>query len=113
MDHFERASVDPTYSLRRLEAQPVGIPIPSPARPSSRSPIHATNPVYCLPASGGRGSHTSEVAVVERFLHGSALGRMFAVCLLIAMAISPFLKGILVGLAIIGAAGAVRTLLGT
>lgn len=112
MDHFERASVDPTHSLRRLEAQPVGIPIPSPA-PSSRSPIHVTNPVYCLAASGGRASHSSEVAVVERLLRGSALGRMFAVSLLITMAISPFLKGILVGLAIIGVAGAVRMLLGT
>jgi len=38
---------------------------------------------------------------------------MFGVSLLIAMAISPFLKGILVGLAIIGAGGAVRALLGT
>lgn len=95
MDHFERASDNPIYSAR-WPADPVGMPMSSPARPSSRSP-----------------SHTSEAAVVERFLHGSALGRMFAVSLLIAMTISPFLKGILAGLAIIGAAGAVRMLFGT
>ncbi|MYD96852.1 MAG: hypothetical protein F4X98_05640 [Gammaproteobacteria bacterium] len=95
MDHFERARDNPTYSVR-WPVDPVGRPMPSPVRPSPRSP-----------------SPTLEVAVVERFLHGSALGRMFAVSLLIAMTISPFLKGILVGLAIIGAAGAVRMLLGT
>ena len=94
MDHFERAD-NPTNSVR-WPADSVGMPMPLPVRPSSRSP-----------------SHTLDAAVVESFLHGSALGRMFGVSLLIAMAISPFLKGILVGLAIIGAGGAVRALLGT
>ena len=53
------------------------------------------------------------MAIIERLLEGPSLDRTFAVFLLIAMAISPFLNGVLVGLAIIGAGGAVRTLLGT
>ena len=95
MGRLERASVNPTYSLRMLGNQTAGMPARLAASPSPGSPLHA-----------------SEVAIIERLLDRSTLGRTFAVSLLIAMAISPFLKGILAGLAIIGAAGAVRTVLG-
>ena len=96
MNHFERARVNPTYSPRGFGDHPVDIPTPSPAQPLSES-----------------ASHTSELAIVERLLDGSTLGRTLAASLLIALTISPLLKGIVAGLAIIGAAGAVRTLLGT
>ncbi|MCY3624191.1 MAG: hypothetical protein OXH68_21095 [Gammaproteobacteria bacterium] len=96
MNYFERASVNPTYAVRGLGDQPVGMPTPSP-----------------VPPSAGSATHTSHMAIIERLLEGPSLDRTFAVFLLIAMAISPFLNGVLVGLAIIGAGGAVRTLLGT
>ena len=70
-------------------------------------------PVRLKSSSSGSPSHASELAIIEGLLDGSTLSRTFAVSLLIAMAISPFLKGTMAGLAIIGAAGAVRTLLGT
>ena len=89
--------LDPPTAVLRRTLQALAV---DPAAPSA----------VALP--GGSPPAGSVVPLIEQILAGSALVRTAAVALIVATAAAPFLKGLVAGLALAGAAATVSDVLG-